>query len=146
MSSGQSPGPLGHAGLRATRHRVFLGWLLFAKGHRHLTAELLFNEAAEARARASLATVYNTLKLFAEEVATDGAQTYYDTKSQGSSSSFHYIKETGLLIDIPTSEIEFKCMPNTPAGLEISRVDVIVTLRLKLERGRNPDATARQDG
>lgn len=98
---------------------------------------------------ASLATVYNTLRLFTEagmlrKVATDGALTYYDTNLRDHHHLF--IKETGLQIDIPNSEIVFKCMPNTPAGLEISRIDVIVTLRLKPEGGRNPGATAGQDG
>jgi hypothetical protein len=39
-----------------------------------------------------------------------------------------------LLIDIPNAEIVLKCIPNTPAGLEINRSDVTVRLRLKAER------------
>ena len=41
-----------------------LGWLLFGKGDRHITAELLFDEATRARVPVSLATVYNTLNEF----------------------------------------------------------------------------------
>ena len=48
-------------GLRPTRQRMELGWLLFSKGDRHLTAEMLFEEASNARVPVSLATVYNTL-------------------------------------------------------------------------------------
>ena len=33
------------AGLRPTRQRMALGWLLFGKGARHLTAEMLYVEA-----------------------------------------------------------------------------------------------------
>jgi Fur family iron response transcriptional regulator len=33
------------AGLRPTRQRMALGWLLFGKGARHLTAEMLYEEA-----------------------------------------------------------------------------------------------------
>ena len=33
------------AGLRPTRQRVALGWILFGKGDRHVTAESLFEEA-----------------------------------------------------------------------------------------------------
>jgi Fur family iron response transcriptional regulator len=55
-----------HAGLRPTRQRVSLGWLLFGKGDRHVTAEVLFDEATKARIPVSLATVYNTLRQFTE--------------------------------------------------------------------------------
>ena len=33
------------SGLRPTRQRMALGWILFAKGDRHLTAEMLYEEA-----------------------------------------------------------------------------------------------------
>src|ERR1700757_5170074 len=49
------------AGLRPTRQRMALGWLLFGKGARHLTAEMLYEEATHAKVPVSLATVYNTL-------------------------------------------------------------------------------------
>ena len=53
-------------GLRPTRPRVALGALLFAKGDRHVTAEMLFEEANHAKVSVSLATVYNTLHQFTE--------------------------------------------------------------------------------
>src|SRR5215218_1688624 len=70
---------LRRVGLRPTRQRVSLGWLLFAKGDRHITAELLFDEATRARVPVSLATVYNTLHQFTEagllrQLAVDGAK------------------------------------------------------------------------
>src|SRR5262249_2608776 len=37
------------AGLRPTRQRMALGWLLFGKGARHLTAEMLYEEATLAK-------------------------------------------------------------------------------------------------
>ena len=37
------------AGLRPTRQRMALGWLLFGKGARHLTAEMLYEEATHAK-------------------------------------------------------------------------------------------------
>ena len=36
-------------GLRPTRQRMALGWILFAKGDRHITAEMLYEEAAKAK-------------------------------------------------------------------------------------------------
>ena len=48
-------------GLRPTRQRMALGWLLFGKGDRHLSAEMLYEEASRAKVPVSLATIYNTL-------------------------------------------------------------------------------------
>src|SRR5246500_3236619 len=53
-------------GLRPTRQRMALGWILFAKGDRHVTAEMLYEEANRAKVPVSLATVYNTLHQFTE--------------------------------------------------------------------------------
>jgi Fur family transcriptional regulator, iron response regulator len=36
------------AGLRPTRQRLALGRILFAKGDRHVTAEMLYEEASQA--------------------------------------------------------------------------------------------------
>jgi Fur family iron response transcriptional regulator len=52
---------LREVGLRPTRQRMALGWILFGKGDRHLTAEMLYEEATKAKVPVSLATVYNTL-------------------------------------------------------------------------------------
>src|SRR5258707_12176305 len=71
-------------GLRPTRQRMELGWLMFGKGNRHITAELLYEEASSAKVPVSLATVYNTLHQFTEvgllrQIALDGSKTYFDT-------------------------------------------------------------------
>src|SRR6202046_1095966 len=42
------------AGLRPTRQRMALGWLLFGKGARHLTAEMLYEEATLAKVPVAL--------------------------------------------------------------------------------------------
>ena len=55
---------LRQVGLRPTRQRMALGWLLFGKGDRHLTAEMLYEEATRAKVPVSLATIYNTLHQF----------------------------------------------------------------------------------
>src|SRR5579872_3148153 len=52
------------AGLRPTRQRVLLSHLLFSKGDRHVTADMLFTEAVDAGCPVSQATVYNTLNQF----------------------------------------------------------------------------------
>ena len=57
---------LREAGLRPTRQRLGLARLLFENGDRHVTAEQLHSEAADANLRVSLATIYNTLNQFTE--------------------------------------------------------------------------------
>ena len=120
------------SGLRPTRQRVSLGWLLFAKGDRHVTAELLYEEAVRARVPVSVATVYNTLHQFTEagllrEVAIDGAKTYFDTNI--SDHHHFYIEDENALVDIPGQLIAVGTLPDAPEGMEVARVDVIVRLR-----------------
>ncbi len=127
------------AGLRPTRQRVALGWLLFAKGDRHITAERLYEEATGARVPISLATVYNTLHQFTEagllrEIAVDGSKTYFDTNL---SNHHHFlVEDTNQLVDIPGSHIAVGALPDAPEGMEVARVDVIIRL------ARKPDKAA----
>ena len=123
------------AGLRPTRQRMGLGWLLFAKGDRHLTAEGLYEEALKAKVPVSLATVYNTLHQFTEaglirEIAVEGAKTHFDTKA--TNHHHFYIEGENRLIDIEGSDIDVASLPSVPEGMEIARVDVVVRLRRKV--------------
>ncbi|MEM0909036.1 MAG: iron response transcriptional regulator IrrA [Pseudomonadota bacterium] len=122
------------AGLRPTRQRVALGDLLFARGHRHISAEGLHEEAVSARVPVSLATVYNTLHQFTEvgllrEIAVDGTKTYFDTNT---TDHHHYFDEaTGVVSDIASDTLQLSRVPEAPEGMEISRVDVVVRIRPK---------------
>ncbi|MDJ1158772.1 Fur family transcriptional regulator [Chelatococcus sp. SYSU_G07232] len=125
---------LRRVGLRPTRQRVSLGWLLFAKGDRHVTAEMLYEEATRARVPVSLATVYNTLHQFTEagllrELAVDGSKTYFDTNV--SDHHHFFVEGDEKLMDIPGPGIAVSDLPEAPEGMEIARVDVIVRLRRK---------------
>jgi Fur family transcriptional regulator, iron response regulator len=124
-------------GLRPTRQRMALGWILFAKGDRHLTAEMLYEEATKAKVPVSLATVYNTLHQFTEvgllrQVAVDGSKSYFDTNV--SDHHHFFVEGESALVDIPRAEdaedIVGK-LPEAPEGYEIARVDVVVRLRKK---------------
>jgi Fur family iron response transcriptional regulator len=121
-------------GLRPTRQRMALGWLLFGKGDRHLTAEMLYEEATKAKVPVSLATVYNTLHQFTEvgllrQVAIDGSKTYFDTNA---SDHHHFFLEgQNELLDIPGADVMVGKMPTAPEGFEIARIDVVVRLRPK---------------
>lgn len=125
---------LRRVGLRPTRQRISLGWLLFAKGDRHVTAEMLYEEATRARVPVSLATVYNTLHQFTEagllrELAVDGSKTYFDTNV--SDHHHFFVEGEDDLFDIPHSGLSVEKLPEVPDGMEIARVDVIVRLRRK---------------
>lgn len=125
---------LSAVGLRPTRQRLRLGWLLFGAGDRHVTAERLYEEALAARAPISLATVYNTLNQFTSagllrEIAVDGAKTYFDTNLADHQ---HFLTdEAHVLVDLPQQLIDLSRLPELPEGMEIDRIDVVVRLRRK---------------
>ncbi len=120
------------AGLRPTRQRLALAYMLFNSGDRHVSAEALHAEAQASRVPVSLATVYNTLNQFTEagllrEVAVQGNRSYFDTNT---SNHFHYfLEDKGQLVDIGSEHVEVTGLPTLPEGTEIDRVDVIVRLR-----------------
>jgi Fur family iron response transcriptional regulator len=137
---------LRQARLRPTRQRLALGWLLFGKGDRHVTAEALFEEAKAAKASVSLATIYNTLHQFTgagllREIALDGPSAYFDTNA---TPHHHFlIEETGALIDIPDGDVALARLPEAPDGDEIARVDVVVRIR---RAGGEPGRSGRAAG
>src|SRR3954465_3765607 len=125
---------LRQVGLRPTRQRMALGWMLFAKGGRHITAEMLYEEATRAKVPVSLATVYNTLHQFTEvgllrQVAVDGSKTYFDTNA--TDHHHFFVEGEHALLDIPGTAMMLDKMPEPPEGYEIARVDVVVRLRRK---------------
>jgi Fur family iron response transcriptional regulator len=119
------------AGLRPTRQRLALAHLLFSQGDRHITAEILHAEAIQGGISVSLATIYNTLHQFTQagllrEVAVEGAKTYFDTNT---SDHFHFFFEKdGVLLDIECGDLAIGNLPQPPAGMEITRVDVLVRI------------------
>jgi Fur family transcriptional regulator, iron response regulator len=125
---------LREVGLRPTDQRISLGAVLFAKGNRHITADMLHREATDAKAIVSLATVYNTLRQFADagllrRVAVDRGIKYFDTNT---SHHHHFLAEGGgLLCDISETDVVVSEMPSAPEGYEIARIDIVVRLRVK---------------
>jgi Fur family iron response transcriptional regulator len=125
---------LRHVSLKPTRQRVGLACVLFSKGNRHVTAEMLYDEAIKAKISVSLATVYNNLRQFTEaglvqQIAVDGSKTFFDTNT----AAHHHFFISGEyeLIDIPAGEVVLSKMPEPPAGYEITGVDVVIRLRRK---------------
>lgn len=120
------------AALRPTQQRIALAQLLFSQGDRHFTAEMVYNEATQSSLQVSLATVYNTLNLFARlgllrEIGVDGSTTYFDTRT-GEHHHF-FIEGVSEIRDIPTTQIRIGRMASIPEGYEISRVDLMIRLR-----------------
>ena len=120
------------ANLRPTRQRRALAELLLGQGDRHVTAELLHEEARNAGVKVSLATVYNTLHQFTDagllrELVVESGRAYFDTNTDHHHHFFD--EETGALTDIPGDSVALGALPRTPKGRQISRVDVIVRVR-----------------
>ncbi len=123
---------LRHAGLRPTRQRVELAGLLFKDCDRHVTAESLHDEVAQAGVKVSLATVYNTLHQFTgagllRQVIVDASRSYFDTNT-GDHQHF-FLEDEGMLIDIPGEHIAVSGVPSPPDGMAVDRVDVVVRVR-----------------
>ena len=123
---------LRRVGLRPTLQRVALGDLLFGNEHRHVTAELLHDEAVKARVPVSLATVYNTLHHFTaagllRKVPIDGSSAFFDTNT--SRHHHYYVEHDGCLIDLPDEAVRVARHPEAPEGREIVSVDVVVRIR-----------------
>ncbi len=123
--------------LRPTRQRMVLAWILFSKGNRHVTAEMLYDDAVKAKIPVSLATIYNNLHQFTEaglvqQIAVDGSKAFFDTNT----AAHHHFFLAGEhdLIDIPADEVVLGKLPGPPAGYEITRVDVVIRLRRKKKR------------
>ena len=120
------------AGLRPTRQRVLLSHLLFSKGDRHVTADMLFTEACDAGCPVSQATVYNTLNQFTQagllrRIGPDGSRSFFDTNT--TPHPHYYLNGEDMLLDIPEQDLALVNMPEVLPGHEVSRVDLIIHLR-----------------
>ena len=125
---------LREVGLRPTRPRVALAIILFGKGDRHVSAEVLFEEASGAEVSVSLATIYNTLNEFTKvgflrQVAIISSKSYFDTNN--TEHHHYYLEDRHELMDIPPTDVAVGKVPVPPEGYEIARVDVVVRLRRK---------------
>ena len=124
-------------GIRATKQRRILAKLIFDKGARHISAEILFDEVKRDERKISMATVYNTLKQFTSlglirEIVVDQNKSLYCNNNQ---SHYHlYIEDEGKVIDIPTKNIDLN-IPSIPACLQLHNIDVIV--RIRTLKGKN---------
>lgn len=125
-------------GLRPTKQRLALAEIIFSRGHRHLAAEELHEEAVSAKVPVSLATVYNTLHQFTAAkllriIAVEGSKTWFDTDT--SDHHHFYFEHESKVADIPENtagQPAVTNLPPPPDGMEIINVDLMIRIRPKL--------------
>ena len=124
---------LRNSGLRPTRQRIKICEALF---NTNKTFHFTVNDLAKMMQRnfnekISLATVYNTLHAFkkkgyVKEISLGNDKSYFDTNI---SSHHHFFDtKTNELIDIDSSKIELKNIPNPPKGKSIKEIDVVINV------------------
>jgi len=122
---------LASAGVRPTRQRLELADILFGKGERHFTAEMIHAEARALRYPPSLGTIYNTLNNFVQtgllrEIALYDSKLWYDTNT--GPHCHYYWEDTDEISDIPSEHVPNFQVP-APAGAKVTAIDVIVRVR-----------------
>ena len=124
---------LRESGLRPTRQRLKICEVLFSPEKTfHFTindlTKIIGDKLSE---KISLATVYNTIHAFKKkgylkEISITSDKSYFDTNT----TSHHHFFDTKEkeLIDIDTSRIELKNIPQPPKGKSIKDIDVVINV------------------
>lgn len=120
-------------GLKPTEQRIRVAEILMS-APTHMTAEQILAAVRSGGDRVSKATVYNTLKVLAEnglvrQIHLDPERSVYDS-TRTAHHHFHDL-DTGELRDIRPEEIAFSRFPVLPEGMEAESVEVVVRLRKK---------------
>ena len=124
---------LRNSGLWPTKQRIKICEALF---NTEITFHFTVNDLAKMmqknfNEKISLATVYNTLHAFkkkgyVKEISLGNDKSYFDTNI--SSHHHFYDTKTNELIDIDSSKIELKNIPNPPKGKSIKEIDVVINV------------------
>lgn len=124
------------SGISATPQRLLVAEVLLARPQ-HLTAEQVHEGVRRNGNRVSVATVYNTLRLFSQrglvrEVIVEPGRVFFDSTTH----AHHHLynEETGELTDIPSEQVAFARLPELPPHLEAADIQVIVRTRNKRAR------------
>ena len=120
------------SGLRPTKQRLKICEALFTTDETfHFTINDL-KKIIEVKLgeKISLATIYNTVyafkKGYLKEISITSEKSYFDTNT---SSHHHFfdVRENEL-IDINSSQIQLKNIPNPPKGKSIKDIDVVINI------------------
>lgn len=117
--------------IQPTRQRREIARVLFARPQ-HLSADDVLRLVNADGPRASKATVYNTLGLFARkglirEVIVDPTRVFYDPNTR--EHHHFYNVDTGRLEDIDADAFAVHGLPQPPEGTVAEGVDIIIRLR-----------------
>ena len=121
------------SGLRPTKQRLTICKILFdRKDTFHFTIDKLKKKIEKStKSKISLATVYNTVHAFKnnvylKEISLQGNKTFFDTNSK--SHHHFYDQDTGDLVDIKNEDIILSKLPSTPKGKKIKEIEVTVSI------------------
>ncbi|MDH5678521.1 MAG: transcriptional repressor [Nitrospinota bacterium] len=117
--------------ITATLQRVEIARTMLAK-KQHVSAEQVMNKVNKGRYIVSKATVYNTLRLFAnrgliKEVIVDPSKVFYEPASTNHHHIFNI--DTGELIDFEADLPQIQTIPEVPQGYNVVGIDVTVRVR-----------------
>lgn len=118
-------------GINLTPQRVAVAEVLLDRP-RHLTADQVHRLVNAGRRRVSVATIYNTLKLFSthgllREVVVEQGHVFYDSATHPH--HHFYNVDSGELHDIAANELRISRLPDLPEGRELAGVDVVIRVR-----------------
>lgn len=118
-------------GIQPTTQRLKIASVMFSKPQ-HLSAEKILELTNIKETYVSKATVYNTLALFSRhglihEVIVDPGKVFYEPAIRPHHHIFNV--DTGKLIDIESTVIDFKTFPELPEGTELESVDLVIRVR-----------------
>jgi Fur family iron response transcriptional regulator len=120
-------------GLKPTAQRLHVAMVLLDKPQ-HLSAEEVLGRVKRRGGRVSKATVYNTLRAFADagllrEVAIDPERVFYDSTVE----PHHHVfdESSHQLTDIPGGAVRVSGLPPPPPGTEAVSVEVVVRVRAR---------------
>ncbi len=114
-----------------TQQRVEIANILFARPQ-HVSAEQVLSQLNSEQQKASKATIYNTLGLFARkglirEIIVDPTKVFYDSNTRDH--HHYYNVDTGMLSDIDDGHMLVNNLPALPEGTVAERVDIIYRVR-----------------
>lgn len=118
-------------GIVPTPQRLAVAGILLTRPQ-HMTAEQVHARVNSEARKVSVATIYNTLKLFTErgllrEVIVEPGRIFYDSTT--TPHHHFYDVDTGRISDIPADAIGFESLPAVPQGSELVGVDVVIRVR-----------------
>ena len=114
-----------------THQRIEIAYALFASD-RHRSADQILAAVNARHAESSIATVYNTLKLFVEkrlvrELIVDRTRVFYERNTEPH--HHFYDVESGELTNIPAESVRIEGLPPLPLDTVAERIEIIVRTR-----------------